>query len=199
MGRFDRNSSRRPSGRDSGRRAEMFPAVCDKCGKDCQVPFRPSGDKPIYCSNCFEKQGGGSSDRFERRDDSRRSFGGSRDRGDRGNKEMFSAVCDDCGKDCQVPFNPSSDKPIYCSKCFENRGNTHDGNSSGGGNNKQSEQLELIIRKLDQVIAALESKCEPCNCEPKAEKKETVKKEVVKKAKKEVVKKTKAVKKAKKE
>lgn len=41
--------------RDRGaRRTEMFPAVCDNCGKDCEVPFRPSSDKPIYCSRCFE-------------------------------------------------------------------------------------------------------------------------------------------------
>lgn len=199
MGRFDRNNNRRSGGRDFGRKTEMFPAVCDQCGKDCQVPFRPSGDKPIYCSNCFEKQGGGSSDRFERRDDNRRSFGGSRDRGDRGNKEMFSAVCDDCGKDCQVPFNPSSDKPIYCSKCFEKRGNTHDRENSGGSSNKQSEQLDLIMAKLDQVIKALESKCEPCNCEPEVVKKSVKKAAKKETVKKEVVKKTKAVKKAKKE
>ena len=31
----------------------MFPAVCDDCGKNCQVPFRPSGDKPVRCSDCF--------------------------------------------------------------------------------------------------------------------------------------------------
>ncbi|KKP65529.1 MAG: hypothetical protein UR64_C0026G0013, partial [Candidatus Nomurabacteria bacterium GW2011_GWE1_35_16] len=35
-----------------GDRPEMFDAVCDQCGKDCRVPFRPSGDKPIYCSDC---------------------------------------------------------------------------------------------------------------------------------------------------
>lgn len=37
----------------------MHDAVCDECGKECQVPFRPSGEKPIYCSSCFEKQGNG--------------------------------------------------------------------------------------------------------------------------------------------
>jgi CxxC-x17-CxxC domain-containing protein len=35
-------------------RREMFPAVCTQCGKDTQVPFRPRGDKPVYCSDCFE-------------------------------------------------------------------------------------------------------------------------------------------------
>ena len=35
------------------REREMFPAVCAQCGKDTQVPFQPSGDKPVYCSDCF--------------------------------------------------------------------------------------------------------------------------------------------------
>ena len=41
----------------------MHDAVCDECGRNCQVPFRPSGDKPIYCSDCFEKKGGRESNR----------------------------------------------------------------------------------------------------------------------------------------
>lgn len=42
----------------------MFEAVCDQCGHSCKVPFRPSGDKPIYCSNCFgEKKEGGDRNR----------------------------------------------------------------------------------------------------------------------------------------
>ena len=49
-GRRNFNSNDRGS-----RRTEMFPAVCDNCGKDCEVPFRPSSDKPIYCSRCFEE------------------------------------------------------------------------------------------------------------------------------------------------
>jgi len=50
--------------------------VCDECGKDCKVPFKPSGDKPIYCSDCFEKKGGRDSNRSrDRRDSPRRSFG----------------------------------------------------------------------------------------------------------------------------
>ncbi len=35
------------------REREMFPAVCAQCGKDTQVPFQPSGEKPVYCSDCF--------------------------------------------------------------------------------------------------------------------------------------------------
>lgn len=37
---------------------EMHDATCAKCGKACQVPFRPTGDKPVFCSACFETNGG---------------------------------------------------------------------------------------------------------------------------------------------
>ena len=32
---------------------EMHPAVCAQCGSDTMVPFRPRGDRPVYCSDCF--------------------------------------------------------------------------------------------------------------------------------------------------
>jgi CxxC-x17-CxxC domain-containing protein len=38
---------------------EMFPATCSNCGKETQVPFQPRGDKPVYCSDCFESVRGG--------------------------------------------------------------------------------------------------------------------------------------------
>jgi len=28
-------------------------AVCAKCGKECELPFRPTGDRPVYCKDCF--------------------------------------------------------------------------------------------------------------------------------------------------
>ena len=40
------------------------------------------------------------------------------DRGSRGAREMFDAVCDNCGTPTQVPFMPSQDRPVYCSDCF---------------------------------------------------------------------------------
>ena len=38
---------------------------------------------------------------------------------DRGPREMFSATCSSCGKEAQVPFRPTSGKPVYCSDCFK--------------------------------------------------------------------------------
>lgn len=48
--------------RDSGRGRrplEMHEVTCDKCGKRCEVPFKPTEGKPVYCSECFEKNDGG--------------------------------------------------------------------------------------------------------------------------------------------
>ena len=34
---------------------EMFMATCGECGQPARVPFQPRLDKPVYCSNCFDK------------------------------------------------------------------------------------------------------------------------------------------------
>ena len=49
-----RDAKKGGSREDSGRR-EMFDAVCSECGKPCKVPFQPSGNRPIYCSDCFRR------------------------------------------------------------------------------------------------------------------------------------------------
>jgi CxxC-x17-CxxC domain-containing protein len=42
------------SGYDRGPR-EMFDATCATCGRDAQVPFRPTSGRPVYCSDCFRR------------------------------------------------------------------------------------------------------------------------------------------------
>ena len=49
-------------GYDRGPR-EMHPVVCAECGKDTTVPFVPRGDRPVYCSDCYSRRGGGVSTR----------------------------------------------------------------------------------------------------------------------------------------
>jgi CxxC-x17-CxxC domain-containing protein len=63
FGSFQDKRSKRPDRRDRGSRTEMHEVVCDKCGKECEVPFKPTSNKPIYCSDCFRKEDGGSSNR----------------------------------------------------------------------------------------------------------------------------------------
>ena len=35
---------------------EMHKATCAECGKECEVPFKPSGDRPVYCKDCYAKK-----------------------------------------------------------------------------------------------------------------------------------------------
>ncbi|MCR4435211.1 MAG: zinc-ribbon domain containing protein [Clostridiales bacterium] len=35
-------------------------------------------------------------------------------------REMYDAVCADCGAPTKIPFKPHLDKPVYCSSCFSN-------------------------------------------------------------------------------
>ncbi|MBI3943980.1 MAG: zinc-ribbon domain containing protein [Chloroflexi bacterium] len=32
---------------------QMYPAVCDNCGATTEVPFKPTGRRPVYCYDCF--------------------------------------------------------------------------------------------------------------------------------------------------
>ena len=40
---------------------------------------------------------------------------------DRGSRKMHKSVCADCGKECEVPFRPTRDRPIYCQECLVKR------------------------------------------------------------------------------
>ena len=46
---------RRGGGFDRAPR-EMHDAVCAECGQKTQVPFKPSGDRPVYCRDCYQKK-----------------------------------------------------------------------------------------------------------------------------------------------
>lgn len=109
-----------------------------------------------------------------------RFSGGGRDFGRR---EMHRATCAQCGKDCEVPFRPNSDRPVYCSDCFEKRRNESGGsrqsdgrgygrpnfeerrsyspdrgNAGGTGNGQLIDQLKSLNVKLDKIISILEPK-----------------------------------------
>ena len=35
---------------------QMYPVTCAQCGSDAEVPFRPRGDRPVYCNDCYRQQ-----------------------------------------------------------------------------------------------------------------------------------------------
>jgi len=99
---------------DNGSDREMHKAKCSDCGADCEVPFKPTEGKPVRCLDCFRKNR--PANRGPRRFGN--SNGGSRGNFNRGPREMHDAKCAECGKDCQVPFKPSGDKPVLCGDCY---------------------------------------------------------------------------------
>lgn len=104
-----------------------------------------------------------------------RGFGGRRSFGDRGDRQMYDAICSECGKKCQVPFRPTGSKPVYCSECFEKKGGGADSRRFGGRDDRRSQnngQLEAISAKLDKILAILEPKSAKPVEEPKVEKEE---------------------------
>jgi CxxC-x17-CxxC domain-containing protein len=92
--------------------------------RDCGQAFTfSSGEQDFYASRGFSEPSRCPDCRTTRRSqrDSGSGYGdGSSARG-RGPREMFSATCSDCGQEAQVPFQPSGDKPVYCSACFDKR------------------------------------------------------------------------------
>lgn len=94
--------------------------TCAECNAHIsQLPFQPSGDRPVYCSDCNRA-------RRDRRDDS----GGSRfSRGPRAPRQMYavSLTCAGCGAQItELPFQPSNDKPVYCRECMQSRRNNRE-------------------------------------------------------------------------
>jgi CxxC-x17-CxxC domain-containing protein len=92
---------------------EMFTATCAECQKECQVPFKPSGDRPVYCFDCNKAF--------------RQTRGDDRGRGPRAPRQMYSVnvACAECGTQItELPFQPSGDKPVYCKNCMMARRNS---------------------------------------------------------------------------
>jgi CxxC-x17-CxxC domain-containing protein len=55
-GGYQREGGYQASGGYQRQEREMFSATCSSCGRQAQVPFRPNGTKPVYCSDCFQSQ-----------------------------------------------------------------------------------------------------------------------------------------------
>jgi CxxC-x17-CxxC domain-containing protein len=87
---------------------------CSDCGAtftfstEEQEFFQSKGytNEPKRCPSCRQA-----------RKTERNGNGGS---GYRTERRMFPAVCAECGKETQLPFEPRGDRPVYCSDCYRN-------------------------------------------------------------------------------
>jgi len=81
----------------------------------------------------------------------RRDSGRRRDRRDRGNMQKTKVTCASCGNECEIPFKPTTDKPVYCDDCFAKEGKS----KRGSGNRNSGKDLKIINEKLDKIMKAL--------------------------------------------
>lgn len=78
--------------------------VCKECGEEF---IFSAGEQEFYAERGFQNE--------PRRCKNCRS---KRKNEDRPPREYFTAVCAACGGEARIPFEPKSDRPVYCSECF---------------------------------------------------------------------------------
>jgi CxxC-x17-CxxC domain-containing protein len=82
--------------------------------RDCSQQFTfTAGEQEFYASKGLANEPGRCPDCRSIRRGSRGGGGGSR--------QMFDVVCSQCGQPTQVPFQPTSGRPVYCSDCFSSQ------------------------------------------------------------------------------
>ncbi len=136
MARFERGRGRK-GGRDSSPRFS----------RDGGRGKKGFGDRPRDGGRSGGRGGGRFSDRGSRH--------GSRNRRD---FSMTEVTCASCGDQCEVPFKPTSNKPVYCDGCYKKDKN----NSSGGCNcNITTQDLDIINEKLNKIMKALHIEKKP--------------------------------------
>jgi CxxC-x17-CxxC domain-containing protein len=113
--------------------------TCVDCGEEFlftageQAFYRERGltNEPTRCKSCREKRkaaGGGRS----AHPGGAGGGGGGAGYG-RPEKQMYPATCSQCGRDTEVPFQPTSGRPVLCRDCFNAAKGTGGGSSHGGG------------------------------------------------------------------
>lgn len=125
---------------------QLHRATCATCGNSCEVPFKPNGSKPVYCRDCFKKDGSAEPRRFDRQEP--RGFNAGMQE-----KRLYQVTCDKCGTDCEVPFRPTGERPVYCRPCLGKGDAPERPRGNAGGDN--SEQFKVLNAKLDAILKAL--------------------------------------------
>ncbi len=81
--------------------------VCRDCGKEFIFTV---GEQEFYVSRGFKNDPSRCPDcRAARKQGRLSGYSG---------REMYTAICASCGKECQIPFHPVEGRPVYCSDCF---------------------------------------------------------------------------------
>lgn len=84
--------------------------TCKECGMEFVFT---AGEQEFYAQKGFENEPSRCPECRAARKRQRMENGGA-------GRQMFDAVCADCGQPTQVPFRPREDRPVYCRECFQN-------------------------------------------------------------------------------
>ena len=68
--------------------------------------------------------------------------------------QMTKVICSSCKSECEVPFKPTSSKPVYCRACFSQQGKGIPG-SRPNSNSISSRDFDIINEKLNKIMKAL--------------------------------------------
>ncbi len=82
--------------------------------RDCGVEFAfTASEQAFFAEKGFQNEPG----RCPTCRSARRNQGGGG--GGRPAHQMYEVICDGCGQNTQVPFQPRGDRPVYCRECFD--------------------------------------------------------------------------------
>jgi CxxC-x17-CxxC domain-containing protein len=84
--------------------------VCKDCGNEFVFT---AGEQEFYAEKGFQNEPTRCKDCRQAKKGARKPAGAKR--------EMFTAVCSECGKETEVPFKPNMERPVYCRECYEAR------------------------------------------------------------------------------
>ena len=134
MGKYERSGDRRDrKDRSSSPRRE---------GRSRRSSGDNFEDRPRRRSNSGDRSRGNFGNR------PRGNFGDRPRRDSRSDVEMTQVTCSACGIECEVPFKPTSSKPLFCKDCFEKQ--------DKGRPSNRNKDFDIINEKLDKIIKALD-------------------------------------------
>ena len=112
--------------------------VCKECGQEFVFT---AGEQEFYAERGFQNE----PQRCKACRDARKNAA-------RGPREYFTAVCAACGGEAKVPFEPKSDRPVYCSECFAKTGAVFAFIADDGSQVSRSGSISLPCLKIQDYM-----------------------------------------------
>lgn len=115
---------------------QMFQATCSECGKRCDLPFQPSGNRAVFCSICFDKKGPDSNHPAGARFSDESSFSE--------RKSASEHCCESYKKDFELLNSKLDDILTMLAEVILDR--------KSGGDDEDSDELELDEEEEEVVV-----------------------------------------------